>query len=99
MLLQRLENLVRVQFQVAHHLAEHVPLHLREPKTHVLVGQQCVVAAASFIEGAVNHALSRLSQLVLRDVEVLHGVLRLKTRNPAVETASVTPVLARNLID
>ena len=72
-LFERLQDLVRVQLEVAHDLPEHVPLDLRERQADVLVGQQRVLAAARFVERAVDDALGRLSQLVLRDVEVLHG--------------------------
>ena len=74
-LFERLQDLVRVQVQVAHDLPEHVPLHLRERQADVLVGQQRVLAAARFVERAVDDALGRLGQLVLRDVEILHGRL------------------------
>ena len=69
-LFERLEDLVRVQLEVAHDLAEHVPLDLGEGQADVLVGEQRVLAAAGLVEGAVDDALGRLSQLVLRDVEV-----------------------------
>ena len=71
-LLQRLENLVRVQLEVAHDLAEHVPFDLRKRETDVLVRQQRVLATAGLVERAIHDALGRLGQLVLRDVEVLH---------------------------
>ena len=47
----------------------------------MLVGQQRVVAPAGLVEGPVDDPLGRLSQLVLRDIEVLHG--RLPESNPA----------------
>src|SRR5262249_14393544 len=81
MLLERLENLVRVQREVAQDLAEHVPLDLRKCETEVLIGQDPVFAAARFVQRAVHNAFSRLSQLVLWDVEVLHGAL--PVANPA----------------
>ena len=74
MLLERLQNFVRIQFEVSHDLTEHVPFHLREGEADVLVGQQRVVAPARLVERAVDDTLSRLSQFVLRDVEILHGV-------------------------
>ena len=72
-LFERLQNLVRVQLQVAHDLAEHVPLGLRERQADVLVGQQRVFAPAGFVERAVDDALGRVGQLVLRNVEIFHG--------------------------
>ena len=56
-LFERLQNLVRVQLQVAHHLRERVPLHLREREEDVFVGQQRVVAAPGFLNRAVHDAL------------------------------------------
>ena len=47
-LLDRLKNRMRVQFDVAHDLGEHVPLDLREREEDVLVGQQRVLATAGF---------------------------------------------------
>ncbi|PYR72597.1 MAG: hypothetical protein DMF86_23140 [Acidobacteria bacterium] len=72
MLFDRLQNLMRVELEVAHDLAEHVPLHLREREAHVLVGEEGMLAAPGLLERAVDHAFGRLSQLVLRDVEILH---------------------------
>ena len=76
MLFERLQDLVRVQLQVAHDLPERVPLDLGERQTQVLVGEQRVFAPAGFVERAIHDALGRLSQLVLRDVEVLHDALQ-----------------------
>ena len=74
-LFERLQDLVRVQLEVAHDLAEHVPFGLRERQADVLVGQERVLAAAGLVERAVDDALGRLGQLVLRNVEVFHGAL------------------------
>ena len=57
MLFERLQDLVRVQAEVAHDLPEHVPLDLREREADVLVGQQRVLAAARLVEGAIHDAL------------------------------------------
>ena len=51
---ERLENLVRVEVEVAHHLPEHVPLDLREAEADVFVRQQRVVAAAGLVERTVH---------------------------------------------
>ena len=56
-LFERLQDLVRVQLEVAHHLREGVPLDLRERQEDVLVGQHRVVAAPRFLDGAVHDAL------------------------------------------
>ena len=45
-LLERLQDLMRIQVEVAHDLPEHVPLDLRERQADVLVGQQRVLAPA-----------------------------------------------------
>ena len=80
MLFQRLQDLVRVQLEVAHDLPEHVPLDLRKGQAHVLVGEQRVLSPPRFVDRAVNDTLCGLSQLVLWDVEVLHGVLQAKSK-------------------
>ena len=63
MLFDRLENRVRIQLDVAHHLREHVPFDLREREKHVFVGQQRVLAAARFLDGAVDDALRGFADL------------------------------------
>ena len=75
MLFERLQDLVRVQLQVAHDLAEHVPFGLGERQADMFVGEQRVLAAAGFVERAVDDALGRVGQLVLRNVEIFHGAL------------------------
>ncbi len=76
MLFERLQDLVGVQLEIAHDLAEHVPLDLGECQADVLVGEQRVFAPAGVFERAIDDALGRLGQLVLRDVEVLHDNLQ-----------------------
>ena len=71
-LLERLQDLVRVQVEIAHHLREHVPLDLGERQEYVLVGQQRVLAAPGFLDRPVHDALRRFRHLVLRDIEVFH---------------------------
>ena len=46
-LLERLQNLVRVEREVAHDLAEHVPLDLRECQAEMFVGQHARVRGAA----------------------------------------------------
>ena len=76
MFLEGLEDLVRVQLQIAHDLAEHVPLYLGKCQTEMLVGELHVVPATRLVQSATDHALSRLSHLALRNVEVLHRRLQ-----------------------
>ena len=76
MLFERLQNFVRIQLEVAHDLAKHVPFHLRERQADVFVGQQRVIAPTRLVERAVHDAFGRLGQLVLRNIEILHGRLQ-----------------------
>src|SRR4051812_48272478 len=88
-LLQRLKDLVRIELEIAHHLGERVPLDLREREKYVFVGQQRVITPPRFLDGAVNDALSRLTNLALCDVEVVHGTCFL--RNTASPDATRVP--------
>jgi hypothetical protein len=56
-LLERLEDLVGVQVEVAHHLAEHVPLDLSEGEADMLVREQRVLAPPRFVESPIDDAL------------------------------------------
>ena len=56
MLFERLKDLVGIELEVPHDLAEHVPLDLCERQADVFVRQQRMLAAAGFVEGAVHHA-------------------------------------------
>jgi len=67
---------VGIEFQVTHDLPEHVPFHLRERQTYVLVGEQCMIAPAGLVKCAVDDSFGRLGHLVLRNIEVLHGRLQ-----------------------
>jgi hypothetical protein len=62
-LFDRLENAVRVQIDVPHHLGEHVPLDLGEGEKNVFVRQQRVLATASFFDRAVDDALCSFANL------------------------------------
>ena len=75
-LLERLKDLVRVELEVTHDLTEHVPFDLREGQTDVLIRQQRVLAAARLLERAIHDTLGRLCHLVLRDIEIVHGLLQ-----------------------
>ena len=57
LLLERLQDLVGVQIQVAHHLRERVPLHLRERQENMFVGQERVISSPGFLHGAIDYAL------------------------------------------
>jgi hypothetical protein len=72
MLLERLEDGVRVQFDVAHHLSEHVPLDLCEGKEDVLVREQRVLAPARLLNRSVDDSLRGLADFAWRDVEVVY---------------------------
>ena len=63
MFFNRLKDRVRVQLDVAHHFGEHVPLDLREREEQMLVGQQRVLAAASFLDRPVDDALRGFANL------------------------------------
>jgi hypothetical protein len=74
MLLERLEDLVRIQFEVAHDLRKRVPLDLREREKNVFIRQQCVITSPRFLDGAIHDALGGFADLALCDVEVVHGI-------------------------
>ena len=92
-LLEGLQNLVRIQLEVAHDVAEHVPLGLRERQADVLIGQQCVLAPARLFQRAIHHPLGRIGHLALRNVEVVlfHGALHAKRSVATSSTAISAP--------
>ncbi len=59
----RLQDGVRIQLDVAHHLGEHVPFDLRERQKEMFVGEQRVLAAARFFDRAVDDALCGFANL------------------------------------
>ena len=69
-LLKAVQNLVWVQLEIAHDLRERVPVCLGKRKEDVLVAEQCLLAAAAFLNGSIDDALCRFTNLVLCDVEV-----------------------------
>ena len=99
---ERVENLVRVQLDVLHELAEGVPFDVRERQADVLVRQETMLAPAGIFEGALDHALGRLSQPALWDVEFVldHGAPRgagpSKSRAQAPSTGSDEYLRAAN---
>ena len=85
-LFERLQDLVGIQLEVAHDLAEHVPFDLREGQADMFVCEQRVIATARLVERAVHHAFGRLGHLGLRNVEIFHGAL------PALSLPGVTAI-------
>ena len=63
MLFNGLKDRMRVQLDVAHHRGEHVPLNLCERQKQMLVGEQCLLAAARFLDGPVDDALGGFANL------------------------------------
>jgi hypothetical protein len=63
MFFDRLEDGVRVQFDVTHHLGEHIPLNLRKGQKQVFVRQQRVLAPASFLDRPIYNALRGFTYL------------------------------------
>ena len=43
---EALQNFVRIQLEVAHHLGEGVPFDLRKTEKNVFIGQQGMIAAS-----------------------------------------------------
>src|SRR3954463_7574641 len=84
--LDRLEDGVRIQPHIPHHLGEHVPLHLRKCEEQVLVRQQRVLATAGLLDGAVDDALRGFGDLTGRNVEIfyVHRILRRRQRQQTV---------------
>ena len=62
-LFERLQDLVRIQLEVAHDLREHVPLDLGEREEDVFVGEQRVLAAPRFLDRAVDDPLRGFADL------------------------------------
>ena len=79
-ILERLDDLVRVQAEVAHDLREGVPLQLGERQEQVLARHLAVFAAPGFVDRPVDDPLGGFAYLALSDVEVVHGVDRLLDR-------------------
>ena len=62
-LFDRLEHGVRVQFDIAHHLGERVPFHLRVRQENVFIREQRVLAPARLLDGAIDDALRSFANL------------------------------------
>ena len=73
-LLERLQNLVGVQLEIAHYLRERVPLHLREREENVFVGQQRVITSPWLLPSRDPLRAALTHQSCLCDVEVFHRV-------------------------
>ena len=76
-----------MRLEVAHHLAEHVPLDLGEGQAQMLVRQVHVLAPAGLVEGPIHHPFRRLRELALGDLEIVHASLQSPLR-PASKTRS-----------
>ena len=57
-LLQRVEDPMRVPLEVLHHMGERIPFNLRQGEEEVLVGHDRVFAAPALLHGTVHDALS-----------------------------------------
>jgi hypothetical protein len=73
MLFECLQNLVRIQLEIAHDLGKRVPFDLREGEEDVLVGEQRVITPSRFLDSAIDDTLCGFADLALCDVEVVHG--------------------------
>ena len=62
-----------MQVHLAQHLREQLPFGLRKGDKQVLVAQDAVLAAAGVVDGAVDDALGRLTDLAGGDVEIFHS--------------------------
>ena len=71
-LLERLQDRVRIQLEIAHHVREEIPLHLGECQEDVLVPEDGMVAPPRLLHRAIDNPLRRFSDLVLGDIEVFH---------------------------
>src|SRR4030095_5022475 len=69
-----------VQLEITHDLGESVPFHLRKREKDVLVGQQSLIAATRLLDRTVHDSLRRFADLVLGNVEVVHGTAASWTR-------------------
>ena len=80
MILERLDDLVRVQAEVAHDLGEGVPLQLSEREEQVLARHLSVLSAPGFVDRAVDHPLGGFAYLALSDVKFVHDIIASWTR-------------------
>src|SRR5262249_36041885 len=73
MLLDRLQDGVRVQLDVPHHLGEHIPLDLSERQKNMFVCQQCVLTPTRLLNRPIDDSLRGFANLARRDVEVFYA--------------------------
>ena len=71
-ILDGLQHFVRVQIQIPHRLREGVPLHASERKKQVRAGELRVAAPPRFVHCSIDNTLSRFTDPVLCDVQVVH---------------------------
>ena len=57
LLFESLEDGMRVQLEIAHHLREEIPFHLGERQEDVFVAQHGVIAPARLLERAIEDSL------------------------------------------
>ena len=72
-----LEDGLRMQVHLAQHLGVELPVGLREGDKQMLVAQDAVLPAPGVVDGSVDDALGRLTDLAGGDVEIFHVTLRL----------------------
>ncbi len=79
LVLERMQDLVRIDPQISHELPEHVPFDLRVCKADMLAREQPVFPATRLVESAREHAIGRLSQPLAGNIDVcvFHGCLPL----------------------
>ncbi len=73
----RLEDLVRIEIELAHGFGEEIPLHLHIREEKMLGGQQRMTTALGLFGRAVHDPSGSFPNFARRDVEVvyLHGRL------------------------
>src|SRR5262245_48871940 len=76
-----LEDRVRVQIDVAHHLREGVPLNLSEREEEMFICERGVLSATRLLDRPIDDALRGFSDFAGGDVEVfyLHACLLFET--------------------
>jgi hypothetical protein len=72
-----LENLVRVEIELAHSFGEEIPLHLHVREEKMLGGEQGMTTALGLVGRAVHNPSGSIPNFAGREVEVvyLHGRL------------------------
>ncbi len=71
-LLNCLQNCVRVQFDVTHDLREQVPFDLSKGEKEMLDAKGGMLTTSRFVNGAVDNPLRGLADLARGDVEIVY---------------------------